>query len=65
MTAARWLGALLGAILIVLVGGACVNVATGFFLDPMWNAPYDDDPLAPPPPEPVPRRPAQKGFGSG
>ena len=40
--ALRWLGALVGAILILYLGGACVELVTGDFLDPMWDAPIEE-----------------------
>ena len=41
-TAVRWVGALVGAILVLYIGGTCVEVTTGVFLDPMWNAPLEE-----------------------
>lgn len=42
MAAARWVGAFIGAILLLLVGGTCVQTVTSSFLDPMWNAPIEE-----------------------
>ena len=43
----RWVGAFIGAVLLLAVGGACVQYATSFFLDPMWNAPLPEEQEAP------------------
>ena len=40
--ALRWIGALLGAIAVLYIGGACVEMTTGVFLDPMWDAPIEE-----------------------
>ena len=40
---ARWIGALVGALAILYFGGACVEFASGFFLDPMWDAPIEQE----------------------
>ncbi len=38
----RWAGAFIGALLILFVGGACVEYVTSIFLDPMWEAPLEE-----------------------
>jgi hypothetical protein len=38
----RWVGAFIGALLILFVGGSCVRYVTGFILDPFWEAPLEE-----------------------
>ncbi len=45
----RWPAAALVALFIVFWGARCVDVASGLFLDPLWNAPLEDVPEFTPP----------------
>lgn len=45
----RWSAAALAALFIVFWGARCVDVASGWFLDPLWNAPLEEVPEFTPP----------------
>ena len=43
----RFVVAPIVAIVVLYYGVACVSWATSWFLDPMWNAPVEEDPQVP------------------